>query len=118
MTAPALAQDIPSCRIGYTCASRGWRPEFVHQHLAACPMSDSSAVHRLARIDKLSTAELRTLASLLAGTAPVVTDVALADADALRTCRECREDKPRHTAQCTLRPGAEPVAVPVPVVTP
>jgi hypothetical protein len=76
--------DVPSCRIGYTCASRGWRPEFVHQHLASCPMSDSSAVHRLARIDALTFAELRTLVMLLAATAPVVTDVALADADTVR----------------------------------
>jgi hypothetical protein len=81
-------------------------------------MSDSSATHRQARLDALTPAERDAVLNFLVGWAPDAADIALADADALRTCRECREDVPWHTAQCTLRPGAEPVAVPVPVVTP
>lgn len=37
---------------------------------------------------------------------------AFAAAAMLLLCPECGEDAPYHTAQCTLRPGAPPVAVP------
>jgi hypothetical protein len=73
---------------------------------------------RADRIRALTPAEMRAALTFLSGWAPDGTDCALADADALRTCAECHSDLPWHTAQCTLRPGAEPVAVPVPVVTP
>ena len=92
----ALDQDVPSCRIGYTCASRGWRPEIIHQHLATCPMSDSSAVHRQARIDALTFAEMRTALTYLAAADAVATDVALADADTVRDL------KPEHMPEGAL----------------
>ena len=114
MTAP----DRPPCQRGMKCTDHDRWPRHDWLHIAACPMSRGMVSRRQGRISALTPAEMRSALTFLSGWTPTGTDCALADADVLRACRECHEDAPWHTAQCTLRPGAEPVAVPVPVVTP
>ena len=99
---------------GLICTDRDNWPGREGQHLDDCAMSLVMSGRRDARIRSLTFEQLRRLAVFMGGYAPRGVDIALDDADALR-CAECREDTPWHTAQCTLRPGAEPVAVPVPI---
>jgi hypothetical protein len=100
------------------CTDRDRWPRHDWLHAAACPMSRAMVSRRQGRICALTPAEMRSALTFLSGWTPTGTDCALGDADALRECRECHEDAPGHTAQCTLRPGAPPVAVLVPADMP
>ena len=111
-----MTADQPPCQRGIRCTDRDRIPEHSRLHTAGCAMSEAMISRRQGRINALSPAQLRTALNFLSGWSPTGTDFALADADAL-TCPECREDTPWHTAQCTLRPGAPPLAAPV-AVTP
>lgn len=112
---PAPPATRPPCRKGYQCANSDRHPATDGLHRDACMLSAASRSSRRARIDALTPAQMRTALDFLAGWTANGVDAAL---DVVtRTCRECREAAPWHTAQCTLRPGAEPVAVPV-AVTP
>jgi hypothetical protein len=61
-------------------------------------MSRGMVTRRQGRISALTAAEMRSALTFLSGWTPTGTDCALGDADALRACRECREDPPGHTA--------------------
>jgi hypothetical protein len=109
---PAPPVTLPPCRRGYRCGDSDRRPATDDLHSDACMLSAASRSRRRARIDALTPAQMRDALDFLSGWSAAGVDGALA-----RTCRECRTDAPWHTAQCTLRPGAEPAAVPV-AVTP
>jgi hypothetical protein len=113
VTAPPATR--PPCRKGYQCANTDRHPATDGLHRDACMLSDASRSRRRARIDALTLKQARAALDFLAGWTANGADSALDRATG--ACGECRESRPWHTAQCTLRPGAEPVAVPV-AVTP
>jgi hypothetical protein len=78
------ATDGPFCQRGFKCGERDRRAEHIHQHTAACPLSDTSAMQRQARIDALTREEMRTLLVFLSGWVPIGTDFGLAGADTVR----------------------------------
>ena len=104
---------VPPCYRGSQCSDHDRLPQWENRHIPGCALSATGRTLRARRIDALAPRQMRTALHVLSGIAPTGTDLALDDADEAARCRECREDAPWHTAQCTLKPGAPPVAVPV-----